>query len=93
MIGIILTHKSLAYELINTTEAILGQNQNLYAFSNEMLSTEEVVSQINNLFISIGQPDHVVIMVDLRGGNCWTIARIIAHSRAGIYVISGVNFS
>ncbi len=91
MIGIVIGHKSLAFELIVTAEAILGQTEDLYAFSNEKISTEEGVTEIKNLLASRGNPENVIFMVDLRGGNCWAIARMTAHSHAGYYVVSGVN--
>ncbi|MBN2366216.1 MAG: hypothetical protein EH225_09525, partial [Calditrichaeota bacterium] len=30
-------------------------------------------------------------MVDIRGGNCWAVARLLSRSQPGYYVLSGVN--
>jgi mannose/fructose-specific phosphotransferase system component IIA len=91
MIGVVICHGSLAFEMVEAAFRILGHKDDLYPFSNEKFTTEEVVQQITELIESKGKPQEVVFMVDLRGGNCWTIARLLAHSHPGYYVLSGVN--
>jgi mannose/fructose-specific phosphotransferase system component IIA len=91
MIGIVICHKSLAFDLIETASAILGHKEELHGFSNEKITTEEAVAKIKSLIQTIGDPENVVFMVDLQGGNCWTIAKILSRSHPGYFVISGVN--
>jgi mannose/fructose-specific phosphotransferase system component IIA len=91
MIGLIICHKSLAFELVETAKAIIGYHDGLYPFSNHNLTTEELVTRLNDLKVSQGNPQNAVIMVDLHGGNCWRIAKLFAHENPGYYVLSGVN--
>ncbi len=91
MISIVICHGSLAFELVEAAYKILGHKDDVYPFSNEKFTTEEVVHKISSLIESKGQPENVVLMVDLRGGNCWTVARLLARSHPGYYVLSGVN--
>jgi len=91
MLGIIIAHKSLAYSLIQTVQAILGHHDNLVAFSNEKITTEEAITQLQKIISEVGDPPEVLFMADLRGGNCWTIARLFARNKPNYYVISGVN--
>lgn len=91
MIGVIICHKSLAYELIITTKAIVGHQQDLFPFSNDRISAEKLMQDIQQFLESKNAPPEVVFMVDLRGGNCWKIARTIARTHPNYYVLSGVN--
>ncbi len=91
MIGIIICHKSLAFDLIDTAQTILGHKEELHGFSNDKITTEEAVAIIKSYIESIGNPENIIFMVDLRGGNCWTIAKILARSHPGYFVLSGVN--
>ena len=91
MIGIVICHRKLAEELLNTAEAILGHHLDLFSFSNDKVTTEELFNQIERFFLNIKNPSRGVILVDLRGGNCWSIGKMIARSHPGFRVITGVN--
>jgi len=91
MIGIVICHKSLAFELLNTVDAIIGHHKDLYAFSNEKYSSQDLVTLINSFLDSVENSEEVIFMVDLRGGNCWSVAKMIAHTRPRTAVLSGVN--
>ncbi len=91
MIGIIICHRSLAKELLETTYGILGQKEGLFAFSNEKKTTEDLMENIGDRINEEGSPEQIVFMVDIRGGNCWTVARMLCRSHPGYYVLSGVN--
>lgn len=91
MIGIVICHKNLARELITTAKAIIGHHHNLFPFSNDKSTAEQLVQEIETFIESKGNPEEIIIMVDLRGGNCWAIARMVAHSHPKRYVLSGVN--
>ncbi|MBN2367191.1 MAG: hypothetical protein JXL67_13565, partial [Calditrichaeota bacterium] len=91
MTGIIICHHSLARELQDTAYGILGQKEDLFAFSNTKITTEDLIHQIRDLIEKQGNPEHIVFMVDIRGGNCWAVARLLSRSQPGYYVLSGVN--
>ena len=91
MLGIIICHKSMAASLIYTVEAILGHHDDLIPFSNEKLTTEEAVSQLQEIISENEHPREVIFMADMRGGNCWAIASLISRNEADYHVVSGVN--
>lgn len=91
MIGFVICHKSLAHELIETAQAILGHNNDLYPFSNDKITNEELLLKLEKVHKKAGKPTDLVIMVDLRGGNCWHVAKLFARSHPGYFVLSGVN--
>jgi PTS system mannose-specific IIB component len=91
MVGFVISHKFLAKELLETARSVIGNTQNVYAFSNHKLSNEELISQLNEVYKRIGSPRYVVLMVDLRGGNCWQVAKFFAHNNSDFSILSGVN--
>ncbi len=91
MVAIILTHKNLAQELINTAKSIVGHDEKLFGFTNHTKTTEQLFAEIKEFLESKDNPENVLFMVDLRGGNCWTVARMLIRENKGYYVISGVN--
>ncbi len=91
MIGLVICHKSLASELIDTAQAVIGHHGDLYAFSNDKLTIEQLLRDIEEFLKSRGNPEQAVIMVDLRGGNCWSVAKMLNHSHPQYFVLSGVN--
>lgn len=91
MLGIVICHKNLARELLNTATAIVGHADNLFAFSNHTKSTEQLLQDLTDFLNRQGNPPEVLFMVDLRGGNCWTVARMLIRENSGYYVLSGVN--
>jgi len=91
MIGLVICHKSLASELIETTQAVIGHHGDLFAFSNDKLTIEQLLRDIEDFLKSQGNPDQAVIMVDLRGGNCWSVAKMLNHSHPQYFILSGVN--
>jgi PTS system mannose-specific IIA component len=91
MLGIIICHKSMAASLVKTVKAILGHHDELIPFSNEKITTEDAVTQLHEIILEKGAPEEVILMADMRGGNCWTIASLISRNKPNYYVISGVN--
>ncbi len=88
--GIVICHGKLAGALLNAAERILGSSEGVYAFTNEQLSPkgvyEAIVAQLGE------QLDHPgIIMVDLRGGSCWSVAKMLARDYPGLRVVTGVN--
>jgi PTS system mannose-specific IIA component len=91
MIGIVICHKTLAMELVNTAHSILGYTDDLISFTNEKLTTEEAVKQVFEHLKKVNYPEAVILMTDMRGGNCWTIAQMVARDHENFFVLSGVN--
>ena len=86
--GVIICHGKLAFELIQAAERILGNVDQVLTFSNDQLSPQSLYNEVVNTL----QPDEeIVIMVDLRGGNCWRIGKMIEQQFPNSRVISGVN--
>ncbi|GAB4331759.1 MAG: hypothetical protein Kow0037_08600 [Calditrichia bacterium] len=92
MTGFIICHKKMASELIETAAAVIGHKKGLFAFSNENISSEELLKQLQQTIQEHQIPtDQLIIMVDLRGGNCWAVAKKFSHGNGKIPVLSGVN--
>jgi mannose/fructose-specific phosphotransferase system component IIA len=80
----------LAAALLDAAEHILGISEGLYAFTNEQLSPKGVYEAVvTKLEKQIEQPG--IIMVDLRGGSCWSAAKMLARDFADLRVVNGVN--
>jgi mannose/fructose-specific phosphotransferase system component IIA len=91
MIGIVICHKTMAMELVNTAHSILGYSNDLISFTNEKLTTEEAVKQVFEHLKKVNNHKEVIFMTDMRGGNCWTIAQMVARDHENFFVLSGVN--
>jgi len=88
--GIIICHGQLAFELIKTVEKILGNVRGLYPFSNCLVAPEVLYNQVAK-FIKASNTVNFVIMVDLRGGNCWKVAKMLNRDFPSMKLLSGVN--
>lgn len=91
MIGLIICHKSLASELISTAKAIVGFDDDLFPFSNQNITGDELYRQLEETVQAREPGEAGLLMVDLRGGNTWAVAKKFAHDHPQFYVISGVN--
>lgn len=91
MTGLLICHKNLAFELVETAQSILGHHDNLYPFSNETDAPAQLLKRIKDFIDSLENPSEIVIMVDLRGGNCWSVSRMLCYSNPEYHLISGVN--
>ena len=91
MIGIVIGHKSLAMELVNTASSILGYSDDLVSVTNDKLTTEDAVKKVAEHLERLNNPESVIFMTDMRGGNCWTIAQMVARDHKNYFVLSGVN--
>lgn len=88
--GIIICHGRLAFELIKTVKKILGSVRGLYPFSNNLIAPEVLYHQLVEL-VKGSNTVNFVIMVDLRGGNCWKVAKMLQREFPGMKLLSGVN--
>lgn len=91
IIGLVICHKNLAEELIHTAEAIIGHRDNLFSFTNDRYDTKALVENVEAFLKQQDNPDHGVIMVDLRGGNCWTVGKLISRKYPQFHLLTGVN--
>jgi len=87
---IILTHGDFGRALLNTTEKIIGEQENIKVISNEHTSLKDLVGVLDNA-VKEWQDDHVLIMVDFCGGSCWHAAQVAKRGRENVALISGVN--
>lgn len=88
--GIIICHGQLAFELINTVKKLLGEAKQLYPFSSDFLAPETLYDQVCETIKQNGI-ENIFIMVDLRGGNCWKVAKLLSNEFPGLKLLSGVN--
>ncbi len=91
MIGVVICHRALANEFLRTAEAIVGFTDDLYALSNENHTGETLFTELEQLVLNRAPDQKGVLMVDLRGGNTWSVARRFARQYPGFFVLSGVN--
>lgn len=88
--GIIICHGQLAFELIKTVDKILGNAKGLHPFSNDLIAPEVLYNQVIEC-IKENKIVKFVIMVDLRGGNCWKVAKMLNREFPATKLLSGVN--
>lgn len=88
--GIIICHNQLAFEYVYAVNKIFGQSERLYPFSNTNLAPKALFEKING-FIRENHLREAVLMVDLRGGSCWTTAKLIMREYPHFKTLSGVN--
>ena len=88
--GLVICHGNLAFEFVNAVEKIIGRAEALYPFTNENLSPETLFKQLMN-FIRSNDAQDFIIMADLRGGSCWSVAKMLSREYPRISVLSGVN--
>lgn len=90
IVGIVICHSLLAFELVNAVQKILGHADYVYPFSNDNLAPPIIYQNIVDV-IKKSSADKIIAMVDLRGGSCWTVAKMITREFPQMKVISGVN--
>lgn len=89
-VGILICHGNLASEFLNTVQKFLGTTDAVYSFSNDKLSPEVLYQNIWKI-VEKHPSAQFLVMVDLKGGNCWKIARMISHAHSQVKVLSGLN--
>lgn len=88
--GIVICHARLAFELTNTLKKLFGKVDGLYSFSNDQLALEEITKRILD-FIKKEKINNLIVMVDLQGGNCWKIGKMLCREYPSTKLLSGVN--
>lgn len=87
--GVLVTHGALGAELMRATEAILGPQTDLLAFSNREHSLEQLEQRLVALLG--GGEDPLYLFVDLIGGSCSHACLAVARDHPRVRVFSGVN--
>jgi len=89
-VGIVVTHGTLADELVRTVELIVGKQEDLHAISGSDLCDDEVIGRIREIVAGRGEA-RVIVFVDYFGGSCCINCVRAVEGEPGIKVISGVN--
>lgn len=87
--GVVVSHAELAAALVTAVRAISGVDGALVAVSNEGCDPRALAARIE---AAIGGLP-AVLFVDLPGGSCLTGAIRMAHNRADLAVVTGVNLA
>ncbi len=91
ILAIVITHGDLACSLAKVSEKLVATSEKLHCFSTQVLSSEEIIREINDE-ISTANPEKILVFVDLMGSNCWIIANKLKHEHPQkTTIISGVN--
>lgn len=90
ILAFIITHGDLGCSLARVSEKLMMPTLNLHCYSNQILTSDEIVRQINEK-IKTTQPKNIIIFVDLIGGSCWVIGNRIKHEFPEVALVSGVN--
>lgn len=89
-VGIIITHGSLAEELKETVNLILGRVEGLVPVCSGDLSDEAVIEKIKEIIAESGT-DRLVMFVDYCGGSCFNNCFRAVKGLKNATIISGVN--
>ena len=89
---LIAAHGSLAKELLETAEEIIGHQANVAVLStSNSRRKQELKSDVMRLIDSLDSGDGVLVLVDSPGGTPANVCLEAAHDRKGVEVVSGVN--
>lgn len=91
--GIVLTHGNIGTALIQASESILGEVDNILGLSTMNLSLTDITAKLKQIISSQQWEDGTLIMVSLMGGSCWNAAVGLVRKLPKIEVVSGVNLT
>jgi mannose/fructose-specific phosphotransferase system component IIA len=86
----IVAHEDIARALYGGVQSIIGQQENVYVFSNKKDSLP-LVAQKMEKYIVAANTSKMVCFTDLMGGSCWTVANMVQKKYPRLVVVSGVN--
>ncbi|MBD3180106.1 MAG: hypothetical protein GF417_11235 [Candidatus Latescibacteria bacterium] len=89
-IGIIITHGTLAEQLKETVNLVLGRVDDLFPVSSGDLSDSDIVEEIKRIITGSGGR-RVVMFVDYCGGSCFNNCFRAVKGLENVVIISGVN--
>ena len=92
MVGmLVVTHRQLAKELIDTAELIVGKIDNCIGLSLDPdLPVEDLREQITNAMNMVNDGDGVIVLTDMFGGTPSNLSLSFLNHQ-GIEVVTGVN--
>ncbi len=92
MVGmLVVTHRRLAEELIDTAELIVGKIDNCVGLSLDPdLPVDELRQQITNAMNEVDDGDGVIVLTDMFGGTPSNLSLSFLNYK-GVEVITGVN--
>ena len=88
--AIVVTHGDFANGVVSALEKIMGEQRELFTFSNNCKAVEELGKEIKKL-IEEENIEIPVFFVDIKGGSCWRTAKLIQRELGCGIVFSGVN--
>jgi mannose/fructose-specific phosphotransferase system component IIA len=88
----IVTHEQMAICLQRAIEKILGEQKNLFPYTNLVDSLPVLAEKITQNIDEV-KPDHIVFFIDLAGGSCWNLANMIQKQQKNATIIAGVNMT
>jgi mannose/fructose-specific phosphotransferase system component IIA len=86
----IVAHEDVARALLNAVQKIVGQQEEVYCFTNKKDSLPIIALEMEQK-IKQSEYDVLVCFTDLKGGSCWTVANMVKKKFPGLIVISGAN--
>jgi fructoselysine and glucoselysine-specific PTS system IIA component len=86
----IVTHEQMAICLQRAIEKILGEQKNLFPYTNLVDSLPVLAEKITQNIDEV-KPDHIVFFIDLAGGSCWNLANMIQKQQKNATIIAGLN--
>ena len=86
----LITHGDMAKSMKLVVEKLVGQESNLYCFSNQTSGFEEIEAKISELAAE-QYPTKIIIFVDLMGGSCWVASNRLKHKFSNLTIAAGVN--
>lgn len=90
---LVLSHGGLAQAIIEASQRIVGECDQLFCIECANLAPPEVHNEIVRLIEDQHLADGLIILVGLRGGSYWQAAARIAHQYEFVEVISGFNLA
>ncbi len=88
--GLVICHGQLAFEIIDATQKIVGSAEGVYPFTNEDLDNKGLHEKLYQV-IREHSSEHIIAMVDLRGGSCWTVAKMLTREFPQLKIVTGIN--
>lgn len=89
LIGVIVAHTDVSEALLAAVRAIAGDETGLVAVSNRGCDRKALLARLDEAVR--GRP--AVIFTDMAGGSCAHTAAHLAHGRADVRVVTGVNLA
>ena len=90
-VALLVTHGVLGEELVRTVEAILGRQTDFRTLSNSGLSSEAIVTEIEEIARELSPGAPIVLFTDLAAGSCGIASRRVATEGRVLKKIAGVN--